>query len=150
MAEGKSEGKYGKYIVTELKPKINRAPWDKPANPEEISTIMYLDDEVIKGAFYTEVAWFWPRSVEDLANDDVDVEPHKHEHAEVLACFGSDTKNPNDLGGELEVYLNGEKHIVTKSFMIFIPPGLEHGPIRFTRIDKPVFHFAVHGGSMYY
>jgi hypothetical protein len=145
-----TQSKYGKYIITELKPKIERAPWAKPVNPEEITTVMYLDDEVVKGAFYTEVAWFWPRSVEELAKDDKDVAPHKHEHDEVLACFGTDTKNPNDLGGVLEVYLAGEKHIITKSFLLFIPKGLEHGPIRFTRIDRPIFHFGVHTGKMYY
>jgi hypothetical protein len=142
--------KYGKYIITELKPKIKAAPWTKVPSPEELSTVLYLDDEVVKGSFYTETAWFWPRSQADLAKDDVDVEPHKHDHDEVLAVFGTDTKNIHDLGGDLEVFLNGEKHNINKSCLIFIPAGLTHGPIRFTRIDRPVFHFAIHTGKMYF
>jgi hypothetical protein len=144
------ETKYGKYIITELKPRINLAPWTKMINPEELTTVLYLDNEVIEGAFYTETAWFWPRSQSDLAKDEPDVEPHKHDHDEVLACFGTDTKNINDLGGDMDVYLNGEKHTISKSCLIFIPRGLMHGPIRFTRIDRPVFHFAIHTGKMYF
>jgi hypothetical protein len=143
------ETKYGKYIITDLKADRTLAPWTKMINPEELTTVLYLDNEVVKGAFYTEVAWFWPRSQEDLTKDDVDVEPHKHDHDEVLAVFGTDTKNIHDLGGEMEVFLDGERHIVTKSCLLFIPKGLMHGPIRFLRIDRPVFHFAIHTGKMY-
>ncbi len=145
-----SETKYGKYIITELKPKINDAPWTKVMNPEEITRVLFLDNEVIKGAFYTEVAWFWPRSQADLAKDEPDVDPHKHDHDEVLAVFGTNLEDPHDLCGDLEVYLDGEKHLINKSCLIFIPKGLMHGPIRFTRIERPVFHFAVHTGKMYY
>jgi hypothetical protein len=144
------ETKYGKYIVTELKPDRKLAPWTKMINPEELTTVLYLDNEMVKGAFYTECAWFWPRTKEDLGKDDVDVESHKHDHDEVLAVFGTDTQNIHDLGGEMEVFLNGERHVVNKSCLIFIPKGLMHGPIRFTRIERPVFHFAIHTGKMYF
>jgi hypothetical protein len=145
-----SDNKYGKYIITELKPKREIAPWTKMINPEELTTVLYLDDEVVKGAFYTEVAWFWPRTQADLAKDDVDVTPHKHDHDEVLAVFGTDLKDIHDLGGEMEVFLDGERHLVNKSCLVFIPKGLMHGPIRFLRIDRPVFHFAIHTGKMYF
>lgn len=142
--------KYGKYIITELKPKIESAPWTKIPSPEELTTVLFLDDEVVKGAFYVECVWFWPRDQATLAKDEPDVDPHKHEHNEVLAQFGTNPEDPHDLCGELEVWLGDEKHIITKSCLIFIPKGLKHGPIRFTRIDRPIFHFAVHTGKMYF
>ena len=54
---------------------------------------------------------------------------------------GTNPDYPNDLFGEVEMFLNGEKHLLTKSCLTFIPAGLEHGPIRMTRMDRPILHF---------
>lgn len=140
------ETKYGKYIITELKPHIKLAPWAKGINPEELTRVLFLDDEVVKGAFFTQCVWFWPRDQTALAKDDVDAEPHKHHHDEILGLFGTNMEDPHDLCGEVEIFLNGEKHIITMSCLIFVPKGLTHGPIRFNRIDRPVFQFAVRAG----
>jgi hypothetical protein len=39
----------------------------------------------------------------------------------------------------MEVYIGGEKHTVKKSGAMFIPGGLEVGPITFRNITKPIF-----------
>jgi hypothetical protein len=57
-----------------------------------------------------------------------------------LAFFGTDRGDPNDLCGELEIWLEDEKHVITKNCAIYIPKGLKHGPVGFNRIDKPIFH----------
>jgi hypothetical protein len=134
------KSKYEKNIVTELKSDIVEAPWQIPS-PSEVDLsprILYLDDSVVKGAFFLETCWMHP----SLVTDQGDVLPHKHDFDEVLALFGSDIKDPHNLGGELEIWLGGEKHIVTKSCIVFIPKGIEHGPIKFNKIDRPIFHFA--------
>jgi hypothetical protein len=130
--------KYGKYIVTELKDKVE-APWATEYKPTELVRLLNLDSNILKGAFYVETTWFLP----PVANrTGYDVETHKHDYDEVLAVFGSDLDDPHNLHAELEIWLGGEKHIVTKSCLVFIPKGLEHGPIRWLKMDKPVFHFA--------
>lgn len=45
-----SETKYGKNIVTELKPKI-KAPWAPKFTVEELLPVLYLDSSVVKDAF---------------------------------------------------------------------------------------------------
>jgi hypothetical protein len=134
-----AETKYGKNIVTELKKKFS-SPYETAIRPEDQTEILLLDDEVVKGAFVVDTVWFWPERVN---REESDVRPHKHNYDEVLAIFGTDLKNPHDLGGELEVWLGDEKHIITKSALIFIPKGLQHGPIRFTKMERPIFHFAI-------
>lgn len=135
-----SETKYEQYIITELKPKVE-APWAPVYRPEEITRMLNLDNDVVKKGFYVETAWFLPPMA--LRTDsEIDVKPHQHDFDEVLAVFGSDPKDPHNLNAELEVWLDGEKHIITKSCMVFIPKGLRHGPIRFNKMEKPVFHFA--------
>ncbi len=137
--------KYGKYIITELKEK-EKTPWTKEKTAKENIPVLYLDNNVIKGAFYVETAWFLPARAKRTEED---VTPHKHDYDEVLAVFGTDLKDPSDLGGELEVWLGDEKHMITKSCMIFIPKGLQHGPIRWTKMERPVFHFACGTGKNY-
>ena len=133
------ETKYGKYIITELKKKFS-SPWEAKFKPEEQTEILFLDDDVIKGAFVVECVWFLPARVN---RTEPDVQPHKHDYDEVLAMFGTNMDDPHDLCGEVEAWIGDEKHIISKSCLIYLPKGLQHGPFRFTRIDKPVFHFVV-------
>ena len=51
-------------------------------------------------------------------------------------------QDPRDLGGEMEVWLGGEKYSITKSCLIYVPKGLKHCPIRFVRIDTPILFFS--------
>jgi hypothetical protein len=140
------ETKYGKYIVTEPKPQVLLPDYESKNKPGQVSNILTLDDEVVKGAVAMDTNWFLP--IKDLsgAGDGTDkgqVKPHEHDYDEILAMFGSDTENSHDLNAECEFWLGGEKHMLTKSCIIFIPKGLQHGPIGWTRIDRPVFQMSI-------
>jgi hypothetical protein len=139
-----AESKYGKYIITELKPKIE-APWTPKFTPEEIIPLLFLDGSVIKNAFYVECNWTLPAFAKESHG-----ESHHHDYDEVLAFFGSDTKDPNNLNALVEIHLGDEVHTVTKSCLIFIPKNVPHGPMVFKRIDKPIFHFACGTSKKYF
>jgi hypothetical protein len=139
-----SETKYGKYIITELKPKV-KAPWIPVFTPEELIPVLFMDNSVVEGAFYVESAWTMPPFAEKTHG-----ETHAHDYDEVLGFFGSDTENPHDLNAEAEVRLGDEVHTVTKSCLIFVPKGLPHGPIDFKRIDRPIFHFSCGMSKKYF
>jgi hypothetical protein len=132
--------KYSKYVITELKLPEEEASWEAKYRGDEIQHVVYLDENVIKGAFYVDTAWFFPSMV--IQGDSPDtIKPHAHDYDEVQAVFGTNPEDPHDLGGELEFWLGDEKQIITKSCLIFIPSGLRHGPIYWRRMDRPVFHF---------
>lgn len=38
--------------------------------------------------------------------------------------IGADPENPHDLGGEFEIDLDGEKHIINKTSAILVPEGI--------------------------
>ena len=119
-----------------------------PATPgawvtDRSTRVMYLDGEVLKGAFYVDCVWFYKKS------DDMGPLPHTHDFDEVIAFFGSNQKDPFDLGGEVELWLGDEKHILTKSCVVFVPKGLKHCPLIFRRVDTPIFHFTTGPASMY-
>ena len=69
---------------------------------------------------------------------------------EVIAFFGTDPDDIHDLCGEVELWLGDEKHIIDKSCMVFVPAGLNHCPLRFNRVDRPIFYFTAGPGSMYF
>lgn len=136
--------KFGKYIITELKPKM-RASWEPVVKPEESMPILFLDNSVVKGAFYVESSWTLPPFA-----DKTHGEAHKHDYDEVLAFFGSNPENPHDLYAQAQVHLGDEVYTVSKSCLIFVPKGLLHGPIVFKRIDRPIFHFSCGTDKKYF
>ena len=138
------ETKYGKYIITERKQKVE-APWTPKFKPDEIVPTLFLDSSIIKGAFYVESAWTLPGFAKESHGEE-----HSHDYDEVLAFFGSNPEKPFDLYAEAEVHIGGEVHTVTKSCLIFVPKGVKHGPIDFKRIDRPIFHFSCGTGKIYF
>jgi hypothetical protein len=145
-----AESKYGKYIVYEPKKNIIKPEWS-PKGPIP-GRVAYIDNEVIDGAFYMECVWLMPgmRPPSDVPIEKLGPQAHKHDYDEILGFFGSDTNNMYDLGGEAVLYLGDEKHVINKSCLVFIPKGLQHCPLYFNRIDKPIFHFSVGPGHMYF
>jgi hypothetical protein len=114
--------------------------------PTDTSTrMMFLDSEVIKGAFYVECVWFWPTPEESKGSP----EPHTHDYDEVIAFFGTNFNDPNDLGGIIELWIDGERNLMNQSFLAFIPAGIVHCPLKSIRIDRPIFHFATGQGKQY-
>jgi hypothetical protein len=139
------KSKYGANIITELKTDIFVTPQDGVFQDDKSFTLN-LDDSVIKGAFLAQGTWELPGYVPTKGDQ---IGSHRHDFDEVLAFFGTDPDNPHDLGAELEVWIGGEKHIVTKSCLIFVPKGVKHCPIYFQNMTRPILHFMCGMGSKY-
>jgi hypothetical protein len=133
---------YDKYIFTEYIPK-DLPNYHRGGNdPKSGVNLIRIDGEILDGAFTLGAKWFWPIPIPPipLAERSIGIEPHKHDYEEVLVHFGTNWEDPSDLGAELELWIEDEKHIITKSCLIVLPKGLKHGPIGFNRIDSPVYH----------
>jgi hypothetical protein len=129
-----TESKYGKYVVTDLiipeeKKKIAEA-YSKYA-----TRILWMDENVVEGAFHMNTAWYLKAAAT------LEDRPHAHENDEIIGFFGSDPDNAHDLGGEIEIWLEDEKHLITKSALLFVPAGMKHCPLILKRVDRPIFHF---------
>ena len=151
----KAESKYAKYVITDLKHKIVEGSWTEPmqiARNGKDGRVLWLDNDVIPGAFYVETTWAYPRQASDPPNKYPQIisNHHTHDFDEVLGFFGTDTNDPHDLGGEIEFWLGGEKQIIIKSAIVFIPKGLQHCPLIYKRVDKPIFIFSTGPGQMYF
>jgi hypothetical protein len=159
------ESKYGKYIVTELFQNFNlpgyRA-WEKDmigqgevnGQRRVMEHMVWMDSNVIPGAYYAEMVWFWPQARPKIIKpEDVKhsggVPQHVHPFPEVLSYFGTDMDHPQELYGEIEFWLEDEKFILDKSFIVYIPAGMKHCPLKTLRMDAPMFHFTMGPGQNY-
>ncbi len=129
-------GKYSKYVITDLQ----EPPEKKAIAPEYVKyakRILWLDKNVVPGAFHMNTAWYLK------AGPTLDNKPHTHANDEIIGFFSSDSEKPNDLGGVVEIYLEDELQVITKSAMLFVPAGMVHCPLYLRRVDRPIFHFTV-------
>ena len=134
-----NEGEYGKYIVQDLQTPPNMYNEEFARMYEKFShRILWMDGNVVPGAFQMNTAWYYA-----VPERDPVFEEHVHDYDELIGFFGSDPENPYDLGAEMEVTINGERHLLTKSSLIFAPAGLPHMRISIKRVDRPMFHFSV-------
>jgi hypothetical protein len=133
--------KWGKYVITELPPASAADQAGQDAEAETLGSrvegmtksLLALNDKVAKGALYTDVAWIMKANP-----DHVWVKEHSHPFPEILGFFGSDPEHPNELNAVIEISIDGEKHVLTKSALVFVPKNVKHCPLTIKRIDKPV------------
>ncbi|GAA3034369.1 hypothetical protein [Actinokineospora globicatena] len=69
------------------------------------------------------------------------VKEHVHDYDEVLIWHGNDPTDPDHLGAEIYFDIEGVRHTVTTSGSVYIPAGVRHCPLGFTRVDRP-FRFS--------
>jgi mannose-6-phosphate isomerase-like protein (cupin superfamily) len=141
------ESKYGKYIID--RPKEGMGPpgltdEEKRASEEHVTFPIYVDNEVIPGAYYF-MAARWKK----ITGKGSPPEEHEHEFDEYLVFLGTNPDDPEDLGGEVELWLGGEKHVLKKNCAVFIPAGLRHAPVYFKKIDYPIWYLATGDIKMY-
>ena len=137
-----AQSQYGKYIVTELE-----IPPEKQAIAEDYSKfatrILWLDENVVPGAFHMNTAWYLKSTTT------LEAASHTHDTDEIIGFFGNNSADPYDLGGEIEIWLEDEQHIITRTAMIFVPAGMKHCPLILRRVDRPIFHFTTVPGGRY-
>jgi hypothetical protein len=109
-----------------------------------VSGVLFCDDSVVKGSKFVSKLFVMPGPANNnMVWASEGMTPHKHDFGELMYFSGSgappeDIKANRDLGGEIEIWLGDEKHIMTKNSYIFIPKGLMHGPIIYRKMTKPI------------
>ncbi len=100
----------------------------------------YINDEKVKGSFFVMSTW----TLSMAGKKPVKLElAHAHDYDEILGFMGLGGADVTSLGGEIEIWLESEKYIITKSFLVFIPKGLKHCPILIRKVDRPFIGYAV-------
>ena len=142
-----NEGEMGKYVLNELKlPAAQADPAAVEKYEKYAKRILWMDSNAVPGAFQLNASWYKKPNmylIEEGTKDKASfMNPHKHDVGEIVAFYGSDPDDQENLNGEIIFYIGGEKHVFTKSTMVYLPAGLEHGPLFIQKVDKPIFHFS--------
>ena len=153
-------GNFDKYICTTLH-KRHMLPGPTPEERDMLAAeglrirmehILWIDDDIIPGAYYGESTWIWPPSYpnqitpEELAERTTEMAPmfpHAHDFPELLAWWGSDPDHPEDTN-TMGMIMGDEEILLDRSWVGYIPAGMLHMPTRIPdgRVtDKPVCHW---------
>jgi hypothetical protein len=125
--------KWEKNFVTKDKPGYKYPAYMHP-NVKTTKRLAYIDETTVKGAeFGCENMWLLPGADQKLM--DANTRPYDR----FFGFYSYNYENIRDLGAEMEVSIGGEKHIIKRSGAMFIPAGLEVGPLTIRNITRPIF-----------
>lgn len=153
-------GQYDKYICTTLQ-KRHMLPGPTPEERDKLAAtgkrismehILWVDNEVIPGAYYGETTFIWPSSYPGqitreeqmkLPTNDKPMFPHAHDFPELLSWWGTDPDHPEDTGS-MGMIMGDETIPLDKSWVAYIPAGMLHMPTMGgggKRTSRPVCHW---------
>jgi hypothetical protein len=136
--------KYSNCIMTDSQPRPpeiqNKLDEQRRTSQSTVESthLLTVDGGRVKDFFFVDCTWLWKGHSEGTLD-----EPHFHDFDEVIGFVGANREDPQDLGGEISLWLEDERKVLTKSCLIFIPAGIVHGPVRFDRIEKPIFSVTI-------
>ena len=129
-----SESKYDKYLVT------------VPIRGRTVPSLTYMSNELVP-VCNIDITYNWITKMPDYNPNRA--AGHSHDYDEIILNIGTDSQNPEHLGGEIEGFMGDEKQIVDKTSALYIPKNVIHGVVRWNRFEKPHIQMAIKliGGS---
>jgi hypothetical protein len=134
--EGITLAKYDKYFL-----KNNPPPYPFVMGP----ILQRMDNKTIAGSNFYFIHWVLPHEEPRMK---IGHPPHCHAEAELLIHIGTDPAHPDDLGAEVELCMGPEleKHVITESTVVFIPPNFIHGPWNPQKTVRPWIFIEINQG----
>ena len=141
-----AKSKYGKYFIE----------YDPKQFPKERRPVMVrMQESVMKGSHFYLIHWVNPSF--GKAGGDIKPlgtykyaghPPHIHKDAELLIHIGTNPEDPMDLGAEVEMYMGPEleRHVITRTCCIYIPPNFIHAPWRPIKTTRPWIFIEINQG----
>jgi hypothetical protein len=88
-----------------------------------------------------EFGWIW-----DIVKPNIPRMVHNNCN-EIVMHIGGDPNDPEDLGADLEFNMGDNKLMFDKSFAMWIPKGVVHGPLIWHNVRKPHIEMAIMLGA---
>ena len=130
------KGKYDKLILTDLY-------WKSKENP----------NASVSGTRHAGEKWnggFMSMDTVYVTHPHVMIsQPHVHEFPQYLNFYSANPKDAHDFDAEVEITIEGEKHVIKQPSSVFIPAGTHHGPVVFAKINKPLLFIDLAIGENY-
>ena len=133
---------YEKYLVR--KPAYEVIAGTPVKNRQGPSSMTFMSRNLVpESNAYVEGGWVWGMP---------DPNPHIFEHVhrdfeELVLHFGIDYEHPEELGAEIEFSLGGQRLLVDKTSMVFVPKSIKHGPLVWKKYSSPHLEMAIIPGA---
>jgi len=89
----------------------------------QVPSMTYMSNALVPGSnTYVEVSWIY-----DVPTPNI----------------GSDPDNPEDLGGEMTIELEGQPLTFDRTTALFLPKGTKHGPLTWKKVTRPHIEMTV-------
>jgi hypothetical protein len=123
-----AESKYGKYLCTDFV--MDAAGPLKEMGKKRL---------IFNGAEHWGIN-YWMRWTYITKPFTMEEKPHSHDYDQCAHFYGGDPSNVEEFDAEVEFYLGeeGEKQVITRPTIVFVPKGLIHCPLVYKRIGKPI------------
>jgi len=106
-------------------------------------TMTYMSNDLVPGSnTYIEIGWIY-----GMPEPNPHIHNHTHDFDEIVIHIGADPDNPEYLGAEIEFVVGDEKLTIDKTSALFIPKGVEHGPLTWKKVEKPHIQMVVISGA---
>jgi hypothetical protein len=132
--ENRDDSKYGKYVLTtELYQKIGHYT----------GTSLVARDGKLQG----DVSMCYHCLAKPISFDMT----HSHDFEETLCFIGGNPLDITDFEAVIEYTIDGEKHVLTKTGCVTMPPGVPHCPITIKNVspEKPIVFLEISLSSSY-
>ena len=134
-----AESRYGKYVVA--KPAYEVVPTQEVKN--RIPAMTLMSGNLVPGSkMYVEAGW-----ILGMPDPNPNIGEHTHDYDEIVIHIGADPKNQEDLGGEIEIMMDGEPITINSTSAIFVPKGVKHGPLTWKKFEKPHLELTIMIGA---
>ena len=132
-------GSFKDNVVTKYAPIDGFLP---PAPEGFLTRLLWIDGLKLDGAPYMEAVRFH-------TSNDEGPETHAHEFDELIGFLGLDPEAPDELHGDLSLFIDGKTVEFSNSCVAYIPRGVMHSPILVPRLDSSIIHFSGGNGGDY-
>jgi len=133
------ENRCEKYFVT--KPAYEVTP--KFEVKGRIPAMTLMSENLVPGTkMYIEAGW-----VLGMPDPNPHIGEHTHNYDEIIVHFGMDPKNPEDLGGEMEICMGGQPFLIKSTSAIYVPKGVKHGPLTWKKFERPHLEMTIMIGA---
>jgi len=88
---------------------------------------------------YLEFSWIW-----GMPDPDPHIMEHVHEDSnELVFHIGSNPDDPQDLGAEIEIFMDGKPLMIKNTSALYVPEKISHGPLKWKSYSKPHIEMAI-------
>ena len=134
-----AESNHEKYVVK--KPAYEVIP--KFEVKGRIPAMTLMSENLVPGTkMYVETGW-----VLGMPDPNPHIGEHTHDYDEIILHIGTDPNNPEDLGGEIEIGIDGHPVTIDSTSGIYVPKGVKHGPLVWKKFTKPHLELTIMIGA---